>query len=67
MTKETAARWAEFKARRAEQYERDEKIKEAIAEIEKTKFPERLLRAVRGCGPVRGGVVFLGGAVCVGR
>ena len=33
MTKETAARWAEFKARRAEQYERDAKIKEIIKDF----------------------------------
>lgn len=33
MTKETAARWAEFKARRAEQYERDEKIKELLKDF----------------------------------
>lgn len=33
MTKETAARWAEFKAKRAEQYERDAKIKELIKDF----------------------------------
>ena len=33
MTKATAARWAEFKARRAEQYERDAKIKAVLKDF----------------------------------
>lgn len=33
MTQETVDRWAEFKARRAEQYERDAKIKEILKDF----------------------------------